>query len=111
MLFVNLENMHIATHGDVDRIRRAVEERVNPLGHQVDLVANYDNCRIEPRVADAYAAMIGNLDHHYRSASRYSTSAFLRAKLGEALTRRKVAPHIFETAADARAFIPDGPRG
>ena len=108
-LFVNLENMHIATRDDVDRIRRAVEERCEPLGHKVDVVVNYDNCRIEARVADTHAAMIRYLDlHYYRSASRYSTSAFLRAKLGEALSRRSVAPHIFETVDDAHAFLRHG---
>ena len=61
--------------------------------------------------AATHAAMIRYLElHYYRSASRYSTSAFLRAKLGEALVRRNVAPHIFETAADARAFLAEGGR-
>ena len=32
---------------------------------------------------------------------RFTTSAFMRAKLGEALARRKLAPHIFETEAEA----------
>ena len=105
-LFVDLENLPIASRDDVDRIRRAVEERCEPLGHKVDLVVNYDNCSVDPHVADTHAAMIRYLDlHYYRSAVRYSTSAFLRAKLGEALSRRKVAPHIFENASDARAFL------
>jgi len=34
--------------------------------------------------------------------SRYTTSVFMRSKLGDALAQRGVAPHIFETAADAR---------
>jgi propionate CoA-transferase len=37
--------------------------------------------------------------------SRYSTSAFMRAKLGEALARRSVAPHIFESADEAHASV------
>jgi propionate CoA-transferase len=43
--------------------------------------------------------------HYYTTASRYTTSAFLRLKLGEALARRRVAPHIFETADEAHAFV------
>jgi propionate CoA-transferase len=43
--------------------------------------------------------------HYYSTASRYSTSAFLRSKLGAALERRRVAPHIFETVDDAREFL------
>ena len=41
---------------------------------------------------------------YYSGASRYSTSAFLRSKLGAALQRRSVAPHIFETRAEAQAY-------
>jgi propionate CoA-transferase len=43
--------------------------------------------------------------HYYTTSSRYTTSAFLRLKLGEALARRRVAAHIFETAAEAHAFV------
>ena len=37
--------------------------------------------------------------------SRYTTSAFMRLKLGDALSRRDVAPHIFETSADAHRHV------
>jgi len=43
--------------------------------------------------------------HYYTTSSRYTTSAFLRMKLGEALARRRVAPHIFETADEAHAYV------
>ena len=39
---------------------------------------------------------------HYSQVSRYTTSAFLRAKLGRALEQRGVAPHIFDSADLAR---------
>ena len=37
---------------------------------------------------------------------RYTTSAFMRLKLGDALTRREMAPHVFETAAEMAANPP-----
>jgi propionate CoA-transferase len=43
--------------------------------------------------------------NYYTTASRYTTSAFLRVKLGEALSRRRVAAHIFETRGEADAFV------
>jgi propionate CoA-transferase len=43
--------------------------------------------------------------HYYTTASRYTTSAFMRMKLGEALSRRSVAAHIFETRGEAHAFV------
>jgi propionate CoA-transferase len=109
-LFVNLEGMHVRTRDDVDRVRRAVEERCQEIGHKVALIVNYDDFLIDAAVADTYAAMIRYMEtHYYTTSSRYSTSAFLRLKLGEAFARRRVAPHIYETRDEAQAHIELGP--
>ena len=106
ILFLNLEGMHVKTRDDVDRVRRVVEEKVHEIGRKVALVVNYDNFLIDATVADTYAAMVRYMEtHYYSTASRYTTSAFLRLKLGEALSRRRVAAHIFETSAEAHAFV------
>ena len=106
ILFLNLEGMHVRTRDDVDRVRRVVEEKCHEIGHKVALVVNYDNFLIDAAVADTYAAMIRYMEtHYYTTASRYTTSAFLRIKLGEALARRRVAAHIFETAEEAHAYV------
>jgi propionate CoA-transferase len=111
-LFFNLEGMHIRTRDDCDRVRRVIEDKVQEIGRKVALVANYDNFRLDAAVADTYAAMVRYLEmHYYTTASRYTTSAFLRMKLGEALSRRSVAAHIFETGAEARAFVAENPTG
>jgi propionate CoA-transferase len=105
-LFLNLEGMRIRTRDDVDRVRRVVEERCQAIGHKVALIVNYDDVTIAPAVADTYAAMVRYMEmHYYTTSTRYSTSAFLRLKLGEALSRRKVAAHIFETSDEAHAFV------
>jgi propionate CoA-transferase len=105
-LFLNLEGMRIRTRDDVDRVRRAVEERVQAIGRKVALIVNYDDVTIDPAVADTYAAMVRYMEmHYYTTSTRYTTSAFLRLKLGEALSRRKVAAHIFETRDEANAFV------
>jgi propionate CoA-transferase len=106
ILFLNLEGLHVRTRDDVDRVRRVVEEKCHEIGHKVALVVNYDNFLIDAAVADTYAAMIRYMEtHYYTTASRYTTSAFLRIKLGEALARRRVAAHIFETAEEAHAYV------
>lgn len=105
-MFLNLEGLHVRNRDDVDRVRRTVEERCQAIGHKVAIIVNYDDFTIDAAVADTYAAMVRYLEtHYYTSASRYSTSAFLRMKLGDALARRSVASHIFETAAEAHSFI------
>ena len=106
ILFLNLEGLHVRNRDDVDRVRRAVEERCETIGKKVALVVNYDNFLIDAAVSDTYAAMVRYMEtHYYTTASRYTTSAFLRLKLGEALARRRVAPHIFETADEAHSFV------
>jgi len=105
-LFLNLEGLHVRNRDDVDRVRRVVEERCQAIGKKVALVVNYDNFLIDAAVADTYAAMVRYMEtHYYTTASRYSTSTFLRLKLGEALARRRVAAHIFETADEAHAYV------
>jgi propionate CoA-transferase len=112
ILFLNLEGMHVKTRDDVDRVRRVIEERVQGIGRKVALIVNYDGFLIDAAVADTYAAMVRYMEtNYYTTASRYTTSAFLRLKLGEALARRRVKPHIFETREDAQAFVEGGGEG
>jgi propionate CoA-transferase len=44
-------------------------------------------------------------DRFYSGGTRYTTNGFLRAKLGDALKRRALAPHIYESADEARAHL------
>jgi propionate CoA-transferase len=104
-LFVNFEGFEVRTVEDVDLVRREVEKICRAIGKPVALVANYDGFYLEPLVGDTYFSMIAYLEkRYYSSASRYTTSAFMRLKLGEALAERHVAPHIFETQAEAQRF-------
>jgi propionate CoA-transferase len=105
-LFINFERLHIRTPEDVEAVRREVERHVMPLGHKVWGVVNYDHFTLDPAVEDDWAAMVRELvDRHYLDVARYTTSGFLRAKLGPALKARGVAPHIYETAEDARRSL------
>lgn len=104
-LFINFEKLRIRTQTDVDRIRDRVRQICAPLDRPVDVIVNYDGARIEDDIAEEYAAMAANLeDRFYGRVSRYSSSAFMRMKLGETL-RRQSAPHIFETGEEAREFL------
>jgi len=44
----------------------------------------------------------GVVDRHYHDVTRYTSSTFLRMKLGEALEKRQVAARISATAEQAR---------
>ena len=88
----------------VRAIVKAVEDKLAPVGHRVYAIVNYDNFSIVPELLDEYSAAVRSLvDRFYSGVSRYTTSGFLRIKLGEALEKRGVAPHIFESAAEAQS--------
>lgn len=102
-LFLNFEGMTVRTPGDVEEIRAAVERCCLAIGRKVDAVVNYDSFRLDDHVTDAYAAMADRMtDTYYASVTRYSTSAFMRMKLGAALAKRGKQPHLFETPAEVR---------
>ena len=104
-IFINFEGFQVRTVADVDLVRREMESRCKAIGHKVALVANYDGFYLDPMVADSYFSMITYMQNrYYTSASRYTTSAFMRLKLGEALAERNLAPHVFETWTEAQAF-------
>ena len=109
LFFVNLERFALRSRDDIAAIERVVESRLAPLGQRVYAIVNYDNFTILPELLDEYTAMVRSLmDRFYAGVSRYTTSGFLRMKLGEALEKRGVAPHIFESAAAARSDWRDG---
>jgi len=104
LFFVNLERYPLRSRADIEAIAKSVEARLGGLNRRVYAIVNYDNFSIVPELMDAYSAMVRSLaDRFYSGVSRYTTSGFLRIKLGEALEKRGVAAHIFESAEEAQS--------
>ncbi len=102
LFFVNLEGHSIKHPQDIDRIESTVNRVLEPLGKKVNAIINYDNFVIDPDLVDIYTDMVKRLvDRFYLEVTRYTTSTFLRMKLGDALTQRDVAPHIYESHDEA----------
>jgi propionate CoA-transferase len=101
-LFYNFENLRVGSRKDIEDIRAAVERRCSKLGKKVDLIVNYDGFDIVEDLVGDYAAMVKDVtDRYYRRVTRYTTSAFMRMKLGDALSERGLAPHIYESGEEA----------
>ena len=69
---------------------------------------------LHPRQRDDVDGYLGPsvkdvVERYYLGVTRFTTSAFMRAKLGDSLAKRAVAPHIFESEAEARADLRRGP--
>ena len=104
LFFVNFERFSVRSSAEIRAIVKTVEDKLAPVGHRVYAIVNYDNFSIVPELLDEYSAAVRSLvDRFYSGVSRYTTSGFLRIKLGEALEKRGVAPHIFESAAEAQS--------
>jgi propionate CoA-transferase len=108
LFFVNLEGLTLKSRDMIEDIRNFAAQLIGPLGKKVFAIVNYDNFSIEPDLVDEYTEMVKFLmDHYYLGATRYTTSTFLRVKLGDALEGRAVAPHIYESAEEARVHLRD----
>jgi len=103
---VNLSGIHIDNEEELARFDADLNAFFSGLGGKVNLVSNYDGISIAPKMATKFANVLGQLEYdYYLTATRYTTSAFLRQKLGQDLKNRSISPHIFETKEEAAAYV------
>jgi propionate CoA-transferase len=109
LFFVNFEGYSIKTRQDIQETKEMVEKILAPLGKKVHTIVNYDNFTILPDLVDEYTEMVKYLvNKYYSEVTRYTTSTFLRMKLGDALQRRGVKPHIYESGEEAEEALKKG---
>ncbi len=106
IFFINFERLDIRRPQDIADVRAEVEKNLAPIGRKVYAIVNYDGFTIVPELVDAWSRMVKDLvERYYTRVTRYTTSNFLRMKLGDALQQRGVAPHIYESAQEALAHL------
>ncbi len=105
-VFMNYAGMRVRTQDDLDRIKVAVDSLLAPLGRKVYSIVNYDSFEADPEILDAYMDLVRYVENkYYLGVSRYTTSGFMRLKLGKGLGDRKVSSQVYETRAEARALL------
>ena len=108
MFFINFERLSIRSLQDIEDVRREIDRKLGPLGRKVYAIVNYDNFLIPPDLVDAWTEMVkAVVEQYYWGVTRYTTSNFLRMKLGKALTERGLAPHIYESSEEAHHHLRD----
>jgi propionate CoA-transferase len=106
LFFVNFEGFNIRSTAAIEAINSAVRNILKPLGKKVFTIVNYDNFAIVPDLVGPYTDMVKKLTEDcYIGVTRYTTSAFLRMKLGDALAQRNVSPHIYESNVEAQRAL------
>jgi propionate CoA-transferase len=106
IFFVNFEGYTVKSTQQIHEIKEAVERILLPLGKKVYTIVNYDNFAILPDLVEEYTEMVKDLvNKYYSEVTRYTTSTFLRMKLGDAMQKRNLAPHIYESSTEARKAL------
>jgi propionate CoA-transferase len=106
ILFLNLSELKIRTHETIEQFKDKIRSIVEPLRHKVYAVVNYDGFEFDGEIEDAYLDAVKEIgERYYHGVTRFTTSAFMRAKLGSALSSRSVAPHIFESEEEAKSGV------
>jgi len=106
MFFLNMEGMSLLTLADVEVIGAEVGRRLAAIGTKVRMVVNYDNFYLAPGLEDAYIAVVRGLsERYYESVTRYTTSSFMRLKLGRHLAERGLSAHIYESRHEALNWL------
>jgi propionate CoA-transferase len=104
--FVNFEGLSVASRETIAQIEAAVDKVLSPLGHKVAAIVNYDNFYIAPELIESYTDAVKRIvERFYTGVTRYTTSTFLRLKLGDALNHRGVSPHIYESPREAEEAL------
>ncbi len=106
IFFVNFEGYSVNTIEDVLEIEAMVRKILSPVGKKVYTIVNYDNFTLNPNILDEYTDMVKRVvSELYSDVTRYSSSAFLRMRLGEALKKRKMPPHLYESLKEAEKAL------
>ena len=106
LFFVNFEGLRIRTREDIREVEEKVIAILTPLGKKVGAIVNYDNFDITPELVDEYTTMVKRVvQKFYTGVTRYTTNTFFRVKLGDALKKRKLPPHIYESREQAKRAL------
>jgi propionate CoA-transferase len=106
LFFLNFEGCQVKSSEQIREIDSTVRKILEPVGKKIYNIVNYDNSNILPDLIDEYSEMVkGVVEDLYINTTRYSTSAFARMKIGEALAEKKLIPHMYESREEAQKAL------
>ena len=104
ILFLNLEGWSVRKPSDLSDLKQVLVDACEKAGKRVNAVVNQDGFRIADDLRDEHSELLEfMMKRYYASMARYTTSAFMRLKMQEALSQRGLQPHIFEREDEAQA--------
>ncbi len=107
-LFLNFAGMRVRNEADLAAIKQAVDATLAPLGKRVHSIVNYERFVADDDVSDKYMDLVKYVEEkYYISVSRYTSSGFLRLKLGKEFGKRKISSRVYETSEEAASHLTD----
>jgi propionate CoA-transferase len=102
-IYIDLHAMRVRSQEDLRNIREAVDQVLGALGKRVYAIVNYERFECDVEVLAGYMDLVKYVqDTYYISVKRYTSSAFLRHKLGTELGERRSLPfEVFGSADEA----------
>ena len=106
ILFLNFEKLLVDSLETIRAFEAHVQVTLANIGKRVDVIINYEGFDILPDLLDAYVAAAEGLQKaHFEKVTRYTTSDFMRLKLGDSLKQRGMSAHLYESPAEAGAAL------
>ena len=106
IVFANLSGLDISTKEELENASNELNVFFHGLGQRVNTVTNYDGISIAPRLQSKFMTLLAQLEYDYfKTSTQYTTSAFMRQKLGQEFKNRSIPPHIFESREEAANYL------
>jgi propionate CoA-transferase len=106
-IYIDLHAMRVRSQEDLRNIREAVDRVLGAIGKRVYAIVNYERFECDVELLTGYMDLVKHVqDSYYISVKRYTSSAFLRHKLGTELAERRSLP--FEVFGSANEAEPGG---
>ena len=100
-IYMDYHGMRVRTDQDVRDIVDAVDRVLGPLGKRVYAVVNYERFECDDDARDAYMDAVKYVEEkYYLGVKRYTSSAFLRHRLGAEFAKRHITSRVHESADD-----------
>jgi propionate CoA-transferase len=109
LAFINLEGLTLDTADDAERLADFLSQWLHGIGRRINLIVNYDNFELGRAATPRFFEMVREHEREYfLSATRYSTDAFLRRKLGRAFAEARLSQQMYRSFEDATHALGDG---
>jgi len=105
-VFMNFAGMRVRNSEDVRGILAAVDAFLEPVGHRVNCIVNYEGFTVDDEATHEYMEAVRYVEHkYYLKVSRFTNNGFLRIKFARELESRALTSKVFETRQEAERSL------